>query len=164
MHARGTRKSQRRNHAARAWRSDQAARMQDVGEDPACTAKGSGKGVGNRTEDEGPRRQLGKVRDHRLDQIPEIELAGLHELADCILGGREGPDQRLADIAANVARLGSVVSKRGGHRTPPGCGLIGPIRRRSPGVARSRASRCSRLPSSTQSWMEPKGPMYQWRG
>ena len=112
--------------------------MQDVGEDTTRTAKRSRQRVGNRPEDEPPRRQFGQIGDHRRDQIAEVELASLDELADCILGRGEGPDQRLTDIAADVARLGGVVGERGGHCAPAGRSLISPVSRRRPGFAPSR--------------------------
>jgi hypothetical protein len=86
-----------------------------------------------------PGRQLGQIGDHRRDQIAEVELAGLHELAHRVLGRGEGPDQRLADITADVARLGGIVGERRSHRAPAGRGLVSPCGSFSPGVARGCA-------------------------
>ena len=59
--------------------------MQDVREDPARPAKRAGKRIGDRPEDEPPRRQLGEIGQQRGDEIAEIQLAGLHELAHGVL-------------------------------------------------------------------------------
>ena len=99
--------------------------MQDVGEDAARAAKRATERVGDRPEDEPPRRELGEIGEQRGDEIAEVQLAGLHELADRVLSRLEGADEALADIAADLARLAGVVRQRRRDRLPAGDGGLG---------------------------------------
>ena len=76
-------------------------------------------------------RQLGEIGEQRGDEIAEVQLAGLHELADGVLGRLEGADEALADIAADLARLAGVVRQRRRDRLPAGDGRRGVWLRRS---------------------------------
>ena len=116
--------------------ADDAARMQDVGEEATRAAERARQGVGDGAEDEAPRRQLRQIGDHRRDHVAEVELAGLDEVAHGVLGRGEGPDQRLADVAADVARLRGMVRQRGGDRTPARGGLLCALGCGCPGIAR----------------------------
>jgi hypothetical protein len=99
--------------------------MQDVGEDAARTGEHAGERIGDRPEDEPPRRQLGEIGQQRGDEIAEVQLAGLHELADRVLGRLEGADEALADVATDVAGLAGVVGQRRRDRLPAGDGGLG---------------------------------------
>ena len=104
-----------------------ACRM--FGEDTARAAERAGQRVGDRPEDEAPRRELREIGEQRGDEVAEVQLAGLHELADGVLGRLEGADEALADIAADLARLAGVVRQRRRDRLPAGDGGLG---RRAP--------------------------------
>ena len=58
----------------RARRSDDAARVQDVGEQSTGSAERARQGVGDGPEDEAPRRQLRQIGDHRRDQSRKSSL------------------------------------------------------------------------------------------
>ena len=109
MHAWRAREGERRHHAARTRRTDHAAGMQDVGEDPVRAAQRPGQRIGDGAEDEASGGELRQIGDQRGDQIAELQLAGLHELADGVLGALKRAHQRIADIAADLARLGGVI-------------------------------------------------------
>jgi len=94
--------------------------MQDVRENPTRAAQCARQNIGDRPEDEAPRRQFRQIGDHRDDQIAEVELAGLDEFADRILGALERPEQGVADIAANLTRLGCIV-REGCRNGLPAC-------------------------------------------
>jgi hypothetical protein len=83
--------------------------MQHLREHPARAAENATEGACDGAEDEPPRRQPRQIGDERGHEIAEVQLARLHEVADGVLGRGEGPDQRIADIRADVARSGGVV-------------------------------------------------------
>ena len=107
-------------HPAGTRGADHAARAQDVRKEPAGAAQRAGERIGDRTEDEAPRRQFGQIGDHRRSHIAEAKLAGLHEITDGILGEVESANQRPTDIPADVARFGGVIGQRGGYGTLAG--------------------------------------------
>ena len=114
--------------------------MQDVREDATRSAQRARKRIGNGAEDETTGSELGEIGDHRCHQIAEIELAGLHEVTDGVLGRREGAHQRAADIPADVARLGGVVGEGCCDGLPACQGRVRALGRRSSGVACRAAS------------------------
>ena len=142
MHARGGGESHGRDHARGPGRSDHPARMQDVGEDAARPGEHAGERVCDRPEDEPPRRELGEVGQQRGDEVAEVQLAGLHELAHRVLGRLECADEALADVTADVAGLAGVVGERCGDGLPAGDGGLGRgLRYRSSSSGRSTCTR-----------------------
>ena len=79
---------------------------------PPAPAEHAGERIGDRPEDEPPRRELGEIGQQRGDEIAEVQLAGLDELAHGVLGRLEGADEALADVATDVAGLAGVVGER----------------------------------------------------
>jgi hypothetical protein len=70
-------------------------------------------------------RELGEIGDERGHQIAEVQLAGLHELTDRVLGRLEGVDKALADIAADLPRPAGIVRERRRHGLPSGQRTLG---------------------------------------
>ncbi len=116
--------------------------MQDVGEDAARPGEHAGERVCDRPEDEPPRRELGEVGQQRGDEVAEVQLAGLHEVAHGRLGGLEGADEALADVAADLTRLAGIVGECRRDRLPAGDGGLGRgLRYRSSSSGRSTCTR-----------------------
>ncbi len=99
--------------------------MQDVGEEPAGAPERIAEGTRDRPQDETPRGELREIGNERSDEVADLQLAGLHELAHGILGRPKGADEALADVAADLAGLRGVVRQRGGDRLPAGDGPLG---------------------------------------
>lgn len=144
MHSWGSGEGRGRDHARGPRDPNHPARMQDVREDADCAAKRAGQRVGDWPQNEPPRRELGEVGQQRGNEIAEVQLAGLHELAHRVLGRLEGTDEALADIATDVAGLVGAIRQRCRDRLPAGEGSLGRgLRRTGPrrgtsGIAKRR--------------------------
>ena len=73
-------------------------------------------------EDEFARRELGQIGEDRGDKVAETQLAGFHEIGHRVLGGLKCPDQRLANIRADIAGFAGVICQSRCNSCPPGCG------------------------------------------
>jgi len=105
MHPGRDSKGHGRDHPA--WRGGtyHAACMQDVREDSARTPERTGERISDRPENEPACCKLGHIGNHRGDEVAEIQLAGLHELGDGILGAAKRTHQALSNT---TSRLGPV--------------------------------------------------------
>ena len=125
MHPGRTGEGERRDDARRRGSADRAASVQHVRERAGGAAEDAAERARERAENEAPRAELGEIGDERGDEVADVQLAGIHELTDRVLGALEGADEALADVATDPARLACKVAERRRDRLPSRRGRLG---------------------------------------